>query len=195
MNAFNNSFGTKCWESILTLISWFNIISIIKNNFIIRYFCFKQFELFEWSHGPTMKNERKKGVLQLDLQLSFRVAMTTYNSMYFYILNVITQVAEVATHCIYDANHRICCNNSFPTTMQFSYDYNHNLVLTSFLSIHQNLTHGIMNFFGEFLFEILISIINYDYSFYMIFKLWHNQKLPHGILIEYCLYIYRKVDT
>jgi hypothetical protein len=53
-------------------------------------------------------------------------------------------------------------NSSFSTTMQFPYDYNHNVM--HFSSIHQNLTHGTMRIFHEF-FEILISIVHYDYSF------------------------------
>jgi hypothetical protein len=58
---------------------------------------------------------------------------------------------------------QLCCNNFFSTTMQLPYDYNHNVMLTSFSSIHQNLTCGTMKIFHDF-FEILISIIHYDYS-------------------------------
>jgi hypothetical protein len=36
---------------------------------------------------------RKKGVLQLALQLNFWVVMTIYNSPYFYVVIVIEQVA------------------------------------------------------------------------------------------------------
>jgi len=56
-----------------------------------------------------------------------------------------------------------------------------------------------MRIFRDF-FEILIFIVHYDYSFYMVldYDMWHNQKLPHGILIEFwkliyicvCVYIY-----
>jgi hypothetical protein len=59
---------------------------------------------------------------------------------------------------------QICHNNSFSTTMQLPYDYNHNFMLMSFLSIHQNLTHGIMRIFRD-LKNKLISIVHYDYSF------------------------------
>jgi hypothetical protein len=48
---------------------------------------------------------RKKGVLQLALQFNFWVAMTIFNSMYFYVVNVIGQVV---THWKYDAIH---CNS------------------------------------------------------------------------------------
>jgi hypothetical protein len=48
-----------------------------------------------------------------------------------------------------------------------------------FSSIHQNLTHGTMRTFCDF-FEILISIVHYDYSFEMVlyYNMWHNKKLP-----------------
>jgi hypothetical protein len=52
-----------------------------------------------------------------------------------------------------------------------------------FSSIHQILTCGIMRIFCNF-FEILISIVHYNYSFFKVldYDMWHNQKLPHGIL-------------
>ncbi len=78
----------------------------------------------------------KKGVLQLALQLNFWVASNTCNSLYLYVVNAIGQVARVAsiaTHRIYDATQlQLCCNNSFSTTMQLPYDYNHNVMLISF---------------------------------------------------------------
>jgi hypothetical protein len=41
-------------------------------------------------------------------------------------------------------------------------------------------------------FEILISIVHYDYLFYMLldYDIWHNKKLPCGILIEVWKQIY-----
>jgi hypothetical protein len=41
-------------------------------------------------------------------------------------------------------------------------------------------------------FGILISIIHYDYSFFMVldYDMWHNQKLSGGILIEVWKQIY-----
>ncbi len=62
--------------------------------------------------------------------------------------------------------------NSIITLLQqllFNYyatphDYNHNVMLTSFSSIHPNLTHGIMRIFCDF-FEISISIVHYEYLF------------------------------
>jgi hypothetical protein len=76
--------------------------------------------------------------------------------------------------------------------MQFPYDTNHNGMLTSFSSICQNLTSDNMIFFGEFVFEILIFIVHYDYSFKMVldYDMCHIQKLPHGKLIEFWKQIY-----
>jgi len=48
---------------------------------------------------------KKRGVLQLALQLNFRVIVKIYNSLYLYNVNVIEQVARIATHCIYNATH------------------------------------------------------------------------------------------
>jgi putative flippase GtrA len=48
---------------------------------------------------------RKRGVLQLALQLNFSVAFNICNSPYLYVVNVIGQVARVAIHYIYDATH------------------------------------------------------------------------------------------
>ncbi len=59
---------------------------------------------------------------------------------------------------------QFCCNNYFSTTMQLPYDNNHNVMLMS-LFIHPsklNMWHykKIHDFF-----EILISIVHYDYLF------------------------------
>jgi hypothetical protein len=53
--------------------------------------------------------------------------------------------------------------------------------------------------YEEFLvifFEIFISIVHYDHSFFMVldYDTWHNQKLPHGILIKNWKYIYKYLD-
>ncbi len=53
---------------------------------------------------------RKRGVLQLALQLNFWVASDICNSEYLYVVNAIGQVARVARvaiHCIYGATHHI----------------------------------------------------------------------------------------
>jgi hypothetical protein len=78
-------------------------------------------------------------------------------------------------------------HNSFSITMQLPYDYNHNLMLTSLFIHSSNITHGTMKTFGWVYFWILISTIHYDYSFKMVlnYDMWHNKKLPCGILIEF----------
>jgi hypothetical protein len=48
---------------------------------------------------------------------------------------------------------QLCSSNSFSTTMQLPYDYNHDVMLTSFLSIHRNLTCT-MKFFHDFFWNI-----------------------------------------
>jgi hypothetical protein len=50
----------------------------------------------------------KKGVLQLALQLNFWIASNISNSPYLHVVSVIekiTRVAKVATHCIYATTH------------------------------------------------------------------------------------------
>ncbi len=80
---------------------------------------------------------KKKGVLQLALQLNFWIALNICNSLFLYIMNDIRQVARVVTHCIYTmqlitTQLQLCRNNSFSITMQLPYDYNHNVMLMSF---------------------------------------------------------------
>jgi hypothetical protein len=66
---------------------------------------------------------RKKGVLQLALQLNFWIALDTWNSTYLYAMTVIkqvTKVARVAIHRIYNATHY----NSITTlSQQFFFNY------------------------------------------------------------------------
>ncbi len=93
----------------------------------------------------------------------------------------------LATHCIYmlwilldklqelQLTIYIGCNSlqlyyNFVTTTPFQLLCNSSMTIIimshwcHFSSIHQNLTHAIMKIFHDF-FEILISIIHYDYSF------------------------------
>jgi len=88
------------------------------------------------------------------------------------------------------------CHNNFFQLCKLPYDYNHNVTLMSFSSIHQNLTCGTMRIVCDS-FEILISIIHYDYSFDMVldYDMWHNPKLPHDILIEFWKQIYICIST
>jgi hypothetical protein len=77
-------------------------------------------------------------------------------------------------------------NNFFSITMQLTYDYNHNVMLMS-IFIHPskfNTWHYEKNYDLK---NILISIVHHDYSFSMVldYDTWHNQKLPHGILLNF----------
>jgi hypothetical protein len=88
---------------------------------------------------------KKKGVLQLALRLNFRIALDTCKSPYLYVVSVIGQVAKAAelqelqlivyTVQLITTQLQLCHNNSLSTTMLLPYDYNHNVMLTSF-SIH-----------------------------------------------------------
>jgi hypothetical protein len=109
---------------------------------------------------------KKKGILQLTLQLNFWVAIITSNSSYFYVLSVIEQVAWliIYTMQLIAIQLQLCQNNSFSTTMQFHYNYNHNVIFILPIFIH-SLKFGIMKNFGSknyFPFEVLISILYYD---------------------------------
>jgi hypothetical protein len=68
---------------------------------------------------------------------------------------------KVATHYIYGAiiatQLQLCLNNSFSTTMQLHYNYTYDVMLTSLIVIH--IKKNLKNFF----FEILNSILHYDY--------------------------------
>jgi hypothetical protein len=78
---------------------------------------------------------KKNGVLKLALQLSFWVIMTTCNSLYFYTMNVIGQIAWVTKLqlTIYmvqliATQLQLCQNHSFSTTTQLHYNYSHNVI-------------------------------------------------------------------
>ncbi len=62
------------------------------------------------------------------------------------------------------------CNNFFSTIMHFPYDYNHNVMMASFSSSHQNSTHSTRRISWWFFFEILIFILDG-------LKLWHMTQL------------------
>jgi hypothetical protein len=57
-------------------------------------------------------------------------------------------------------------NNLFSTTLQFHYNYNHNIMLTLLIFIHP-----------------------------LKFDTWHNSKLPYGVLIEFWNIIYIYIHT
>jgi hypothetical protein len=111
-------------------------------------------------------------------------------------VNVVWQVAWISTntthhmwnhiqitlcHVICAIQFQLCRNNYYITIMQLLCNYNGNVMLMPFPSIHQNLTHDIMEIFGWKLlfFEILISTIHYDCLFMMELDCdtWHNLKV------------------
>jgi len=63
---------------------------------------------------------KKKGVLQLVLQLNFLITKDICNSLYLY----------NATQLQFNQN------NSFSTTMQLHYNYTHDVMLMSLIVIH-----------------------------------------------------------
>jgi hypothetical protein len=79
--------------------------------------------------------------------------MTTCNSPYLYAIIVIGQVtwvAKVVIHYIYGVTQF--------NSLQLHYNYNHNIVLMLLIFIHMALWR-----FLDFFFEVLISIVYYDY--------------------------------
>jgi hypothetical protein len=71
--------------------------------------------------------------------------------------------------------------------MQLFYDYNYDVMLTSFFIHSSKFNTWFYEDFLVIFFEILISVIHYDYSFKTVldYDTWYNQKFPHGILIEF----------
>jgi hypothetical protein len=90
------------------------------------------------------------------------------------------------TYAICVTRLQLCRNNYHAISLQLQLWYH---VDTSF---HQSIKiqhMALWKFLVEnyFLFEILISTIHYDCSFYMVFyyDMWHSKNLPHDILIEF----------
>jgi hypothetical protein len=76
---------------------------------LLNYNLFAKVQVRAWCMHQTIWE--KKGVLQLALQFNFWIAMTICNSLYFYVVSAIGQVAwvtRVATYCMYNATH---CNS------------------------------------------------------------------------------------
>ncbi len=86
---------------------------------------------------------RKRGVLQLALQLNCWVASNTCNSLYLYVVSVNKQVTWVLelqltiyTVQLIVIQLQLYQNNSFSTTMQLHYNCTHDVMLTSLIVIH-----------------------------------------------------------
>jgi len=91
---------------------------------------------------------------------------------------------------------QLCHNNSFPTTTQFPYDYNHNLMLMSFFSHSSkiNTWHYGFFFWNIDIHHPLWLFILYD------LKLWHVAQFFLKMwninwILETYIYIYKKVGT
>jgi hypothetical protein len=138
-----------------------------------------------WTYKKIMVSIMKKwGDLQLFLQLGFWIAMTIYNALqlnlFIWVWMLSDKWHELEWMQLTIGGTIYICN-LFTTTMVMS-------CWCYFSFIHPNFTHGIMGIFAWiFFFEILISTIHYDCSFYMVlnYDTWHSWKLPHGILIEF----------
>jgi hypothetical protein len=119
-------------------------------------------------HCNTWRNTtmRKKGVLQLALQLNFRVASNTCNSPYLYIVtdtgwywsSCKSWNSSCATHYNFVAttHFQLLCNS--PTITIIMSCWRHFFIHPSkFNTCHYEKKRDF--------FEILISIVQYDYSF------------------------------
>jgi hypothetical protein len=144
---------------------------------------------------------RKRGVLQLALQLNFWIVKDTCNSLYLYIVSVNKHIAWVVELqlTIYMVQFiatqlQLNQNNSFSTTIQFHYNYIHDVMLTSLNVIHLlkfNMWH--YEDFWTFSFQninlyrpfwLLMMVCDYD--------TWHNKKIATwhiDCILEY-IYIY-----
>jgi len=86
---------------------------------------------------------RKKGVLQLALQLNFWIVDNTCNSLYLYLVSDNGQVAWFVKLqlIIYTVQFivielQLSQNNSFSTIMKLHYNYTRDILLTSIIVIH-----------------------------------------------------------
>jgi len=132
---------------------------------LINFFCGYK----HWKHGFKCPNiMRKKGVLQLALQLNFWNVLDTYNSSYIWCNSL-----ELNYNFVTTTPFELLCNSPMIKITMSCWHH--------FSSIYQSLTNGTMKTFHDF-FEILICIIHYDYLFNMVldYDTWHNQKLPCG---------------
>jgi len=109
-----------------------------------------------WKQIFIMLTCTMRGVLQLALQLTMCIhcecyrtsckSCKSYNLPYIWCNSITTSSQKLFS------------------IMQFPYDYNYNVMLMWFLSIHQKFNTWHYEGFLWF-FKILISIVHYDYSF------------------------------
>ncbi len=89
---------------------------------------------------------RKKGVLQLDLQLNFWVALDTYNSLYIWCNSL-----QLNYNFVAKTPFQLLCNSSMTIIIMSRW--------CQFSSIHQNLTRGTMRIFRDVLKYWYLSFI------------------------------------
>ncbi len=134
---------------------------------------------------------RKRGVLQLALQLNFWVVEDICNSLYLYTMNVDGQAAWVAKlqltidmMQLITIQLQFCQNNSFSTTMQLHYNYTHDVMLMWLIVIHilKFDTWHYENFWIEFFFQnidfhcllwLLMMVRDCDMWHNNFFATWH----------------------
>jgi hypothetical protein len=143
---------------------------------------------------------RKRGVLQLTLWLNFWVASDTYNSTYLYAVSAIRQVTTLQ---LITTQLQFCCNNSFSTTMQLPYDYNHNVLLMSFFIHPSKFNTWYYEDFSWFFWNI---DIHHPLWLFILdgFGLWHVENLKIAMwhinwtletYICVCVYLARSVHS
>jgi hypothetical protein len=86
-------------------------------------------------------NEEKKVFCNWACNLVFELQWPFATHYISIPIRVIEQVAWISIHCIYNSlwcnSLQLYCNNSFSTIMQLPYNYNHDVMLTSFF-IHSS---------------------------------------------------------
>jgi hypothetical protein len=82
---------------------------------------------------------------------------------------------KLYTYAIHAILLQLCKNNYYGTLMQLDWNYHGNVTFHWSIKIWHMALWG---FLGEnyFIFEILISTIHYDFSFYMVlnYDMWHH---------------------
>ncbi len=145
---------------------------------------------------------KKRGVLQLALQLNFWVAKYICKSLYLYVVNVNSQVAWIVElqFTVYMVQFittqlQLNVNNSFSINMQLHYNYTHDVMLTSLIVIHL-LKFDMWHYevFGQFFFWNID--LHGPLWFLMMDKkcdMWHNTNNCH--MVYYCILEKNKINS
>jgi hypothetical protein len=123
----------KFQKMISSTFNVFQCVQVLQNNIWVQW---------RWTDVWRNHNE-KKGVLQLALQLNFWIVEDICNSLYLYIMNVNGQVTWIVklqlaiyTMQLIATQLQFYQNNMFSITMQFHYNYTHDVMLMSLIVIH-----------------------------------------------------------